>query len=129
MRRNWWIVPILLLVIWMTADFAIPRHADLRRFDGRRVGDLETGMWQSYYAHRPVRLYAGLVQVLHEQYHVPFWRACLGAYEAAKAAETFQRGQNRADYELTLPHLIQYYLLIRRNSDKQFPVYKASRLE
>ena len=129
MARKWWMIPILLLLMWMVADFAIPHHSSLAQFDGRRVGDLETDMWRSYYGHHPVKLYAELVQVLREQYHVPFWRAWLGAYYAAHAAIVFQRGHNRSDYELALPSLIDFYSIIRRNSDKQFPVYKAARLE
>lgn len=115
--------------MWMVADFAIPRHSALTRFDGRRVGELETAMWRSYYGQRPVRLYGELVELLREQYHVPFWRACLGAYDAARAASIFQRGRNRSDYELALPRLIDFYLFVRQNSDKPFPVYKSARLE
>lgn len=129
MRRRWWLMPPFLLLLWMAADFAIPRHSPLTRLDGRKVGDLETDMWKSYYDHHPVKLFGELVQVLREQYHVPFWRACLGAYEAARAAVVFQRGRSRADYELALPPLIEFYSIIRRNSETAFPVYKAARLE
>jgi hypothetical protein len=122
-------IPILLLLLWMTADFVIPRRSSLTQFDGRRVGELETAMWRSDYGHQPVKHFAALVETLREQHHVPFWRACLGAYHAARAALVFQKGRNRGDYELALPKLIDFYLVVRRSSEKPFPVYKAARLE
>ena len=86
-------------------------------------------MWRAYYGHHPVQVFAELAQLLREQYHVPFWRAWLGAYDASRAAVVFQKGRNRNDYELALPHLIDFYSIVRHNSDKPFPVYKAARLE
>jgi hypothetical protein len=132
MRRKWRLITggaLALLAMWITADFAIPRRSSLIHFDGRRVGDLETAMWRSYYGHQPVRLFGQLTQLLREQYYVAFWRACAGAYDAARAAVVFQRGHNRAEYELALPSLVRYYALIRRDSDVPFPVEKTARLE
>jgi hypothetical protein len=106
MTRKRCLIAIVLLTLWIATDFAVPRRSSLVHFDGHRVGELETEMWRSYYGHRPVSLYAELVQLLREQYHVAFRRACVGAYEAARAAVVFQRGHNRAQYELALPALI-----------------------
>ena len=86
-------------------------------------------MWRSYYGHQPARLYEQLVALLRRQYHLPFWRACLGAYHAARAAVVFQRGHNRAEYEKALPDLMEYYAGIRRSSDAAFSVETAARLE
>ncbi len=58
-----------------------------------------------------------------------FWRACLGAYDAARAAVVFQRGHNRAEYELALPAITRFYSIIRRDSDVSFSVDNAARLE
>lgn len=129
MARRWWLIPIVLLAAWIVTDFAIAGSASLTRFNGHEVGRLETDMWRSYYEHRPVSLFGELVQVLRQQYHVPFWRACLGAYHAARAAVVFQRGCNRSEYELALPNLVSYYSLIRRASDVPFPVEKTARLD
>jgi hypothetical protein len=101
----------------------------LLRFDGHEVGRLETEMWRSYYGHQPVRLYLQMAELLRRQYHLPFWRACIGAYRASRSAVVFQRGHNRAEYEMALPDLVDYYAIIRRSSDVGFPVRTAARLE
>jgi hypothetical protein len=70
-----------------------------------------------------------LVELFRRQYHLPFWRACLGAYHAARAAVVFQRGQNRAEYEKALHDLVDYYAIIRRSSDVASSVPTAAHLE
>jgi hypothetical protein len=129
MARKWWLIPPVLLAAWIAEDLAIPRHSSLSRFDGHEVGRLETAMWRSYYEHHSVKLFGELVELLRDQYHLPFWRACLGACHAARAAVVFQRGRNRNDYELALPDVVSYYALIRRSSDISFPVEETARLE
>src|SRR5581483_4712966 len=123
------VVTAALLAAWIAVDFAGSGPYPLRQFDGHEVGRLETGMWRSYYDHHSVRLFGELVQLLRRQYHLPFWRACLGAYHAAKGAVVFQRGHNRAEYEQALPDIVSFYALIRRGADAPFDVEKASRLE
>jgi hypothetical protein len=86
-------------------------------------------MWRAYYEHRPLALYVELVQLLRSEYRMPFWRAAVGAYHAAKAALVFQRGHQRSDYERALPDLISYYNLIRRSSTDDFNPEEVSRLE
>jgi hypothetical protein len=77
-------------------------------------------MWRSYYGHKPLALFGELVELLRDQYHVPFWRACAGAYYAAQAAVVFQRGHDRGEYERALPDLKRYYSIVRRGSDAPF---------
>ena len=86
-------------------------------------------MWRSYYEHQPVRLYLQLVELLRKQYQLPFWRASVGGYHAARAAVVFQRGHSRAEYEQALPDLVAYYALIRRSSDIAFSVESVARSE
>jgi len=129
MAGKWWLIPPALLVLWMGVDMAVPSSSSLIRFDGHEVGRLETEMWRSYYAHQPARLYWQLLDLLRRQYGLPFWRACLGAYHAAHAAVVFQRGHNRAEYDLALGDLVSYYSIIRRSSDIPFPVEETARLE
>jgi hypothetical protein len=123
------LVPPALLAVWVASDLAIPHRSSLLQFDGHEVGRLETGMWRSYYGHRPVRLYLELVELLLRQYHLPYWRACLAGYHAARAAVVFQRGHNRAEYEKALTDLVNYYAIIRRSSDVAFSVPISARLE
>lgn len=129
MSWKWILIPPALLGVWVAADLALPHQSSLSRFDGHEVGRLETEMWRSYYGHRPVKLYGQLTELLRRQYHLPFWRACLGAFHAARAAVVFQRGQNRAEYEKALPDLTAYYAEIRRSSDIAFSSETAARLE
>jgi hypothetical protein len=123
------LIPLAELALWVAADLALPHQSSLLRFDGHEVGRLETEMWRSYYGHQPVRLYLQMVELLRRQYHLPFWRACLGAYRAARSAVVFQRGHNRAEYEMALPDLVEYYAIIRRSSDVAFSKEIAARLE
>lgn len=129
MSRKWWLLPPALLICWMAEDLLAPRQSSLTRFDGHEVGRLETEMWRSYYGHQPARLFGQLLDLLRRQYHLPFWRASLAAWHAARAAVVFQRGQNRGEYERALPDLAAYYALIRRSGDVAFSVDDAARLE
>jgi len=126
-----WIAMTALLALgaWIGVDATMHESHSLRGFDGRAVGRIETAMWRSYYEHRPVRLFAELVELLREQYHLPFWRSVAGAWHAARAAETFQAGHNRAEYERALPDLIAFYSGIRRGSDVAFDAPSAALLE
>ena len=119
----------VLLAAWIVLSLTNHSRHDLRRFDGREVGRLETAMWRSYYDHRGVRLFGELIGLLRQQYHLPFWRATAGAYHAARAAVVFQRGHGRSEYMLALPDIERFYTLIRENSETPFDVKKASALE
>ncbi|PWU07047.1 MAG: hypothetical protein C5B51_10910 [Terriglobia bacterium] len=127
--RNWLLLVVLLLAVWVAADLGFGHSSSLRRFDGHAVGRLETAMWRSYYGHNSLKLFGELVETLRRQYHMPFWRSCLGAYHAARAAIVFQRGHNRAEYEQALPDLKDFYAMIRRGSDVPFDSDKAAVLE
>ena len=120
---------ILLLGAWILLSLTNHSRHDLRRFDGREVGRLETAMWRSYYDHRDVRLFGELIGLLRHQYHLPFWRATAGAYHAARGAVVFQRGHGRPEYILALPDIERFYTLIRENSETPFDVKKVSELE
>jgi hypothetical protein len=120
---------VLLLCAWILLSLTNHSRRDLRRFDGREVGRLETAMWRSYYDHRDVRLFGELISLLRQQYHLPFWRATAGAYHAARAAVVFQRGHGRPEFMLALPDIEHFYTLIRENSSTSFDVKKVSALE
>ena len=119
-------VAAALLGAWVAKDWAGHARHSLRDFDPHEVARLETRMWRSYYAHRSFRLFADLVTLLREQYHLPFWRACAGAYHAARAAAVFQRGHDRAEYSRALPDLVSYYQLIDAASTERLPVPEVS---
>jgi hypothetical protein len=117
------------MTLWVVHDLAYPSLHDLRDFDGHEIARLETAMWRSYYGHHRFLLFAQLTELLRRQFHLPFWRACAGAYHAARAAVVFQSGRSRADYERALPDLDRYYGLIRRSSTTNFDAQRAAWLE
>lgn len=128
MRRFW---PVLVLLAIASAAFDVygRKTEDLRHFDPKRVAQLETSMWRSYYDRRPVYLFAELGELLRTQYHFPFLRSNIEAYRASKAALVFKDGHARSDYEKALPHLVKFYGSINQMSQEHFDVNRAARLE
>ena len=115
-----------LLAVWVLADLLRPVALHLRRFDPHEVARLETGMWRAYYEHRPVALFGILTELLRSQYGLPFWRSVRGAFHAARAARTFQRGTSRSGYELALPDLRSFYAEIGDGADVRFDVGRVA---
>jgi len=113
---------LAILVLWISADLLRASPHDLRRFDAHAVAKLETAMWRSYYEHRRVAMFAELADLLRTQYHLPYWRSWAGAWHAARAAVVFERGRQRSDYRLALPHLVSYYGIVRRGSVVPFDI-------
>jgi len=67
MRR---LVAAVLVTVLVAAVALIPPSGprSLRVFDPDREAALEVDIWQAYYAHENLRLFRGLVTLLHEQY-------------------------------------------------------------
>ncbi len=120
---------LLVLVLWVLTDLYVPRKNSIRRFDPVEVARLETAMWQSYYDKRPVLLFWQLAGGLRQQFHAPFWRSFVLAFQATKAAFTFKQGTSRADYQKTLPGLVAYYASIQALTIEQFDVPRVAKLE
>lgn len=120
---------LFLLMLWITIDLLIPVKTDIRQFDPAVVARLDTDMWRSYYDRKPLKLFFQLSKLLRKQFHAPFWRSQLLAYDAAKAAFVFKDGKERPDYEKALPVLQRYYTGIHRMSSIDFNVTEAARLE
>ena len=132
MKHRWLIgigTVLALLAGWVIHDVTSTERHSLRQFDPHEVGRLETAMWRSYYDRSRLSLARELIELLRDQYHLPFWRAASGAVHAARAAAIFQEGHNRAEYERALPDLVSYYSLIRQASEEDFPVDETARLE
>jgi hypothetical protein len=83
----------------------------LRHFDPDRTAALELEMWQAYYAKERVRLFRGLVTLLHEQNRYSWGRSLQAGFYLARAAATF--GDLRGDYEQVLPDLERAYSIER----------------
>lgn len=112
-RRRTWLALLALAAATMTyvlvAAPAGPRS--LRDFDPDRTAALELDMWQAYYAKDRVRLFRGLVTLLHEQNRYSWGRALQAGFYLARAAARF--GDLRADYDQVLPDLERAYTIER----------------
>jgi hypothetical protein len=96
-------------------------------FDPDRMADLEVDMWQAYYAHENVRLFRGLLTLLHEQYRYSWSKAVVAGFHLARAARTF--GDARSDYERVLPDLERAYAIARDWTGSSFDPAAVSRAE
>lgn len=124
-----WRGALLALLIWIVTDVFVPRKHSIRQFDPAEVARLETAMWRSYYAKKPVLLFWQLAGGLRQQFHAPFWRSFGLAFEATRAAFVFKQGQSRADYQQALPLLIDYYRAIQELTIEPFNIRRVAALE
>jgi hypothetical protein len=99
----------------------------LTAFDPERMADLETDMWQAYYRHENLRLFRGLVRMLHEQYRYSWGRAVVAGFHLARAARTF--GDARGDYERVLPDLERAYTISKNWTGAAFDPSAVARAE
>ena len=129
-RRRWIAAAVCAVAVgYLAYDLFGPRSSDLRSFDPDEVARLETAMWRSYYSRERAKLFFEMAELLRTQYHLPFVRSNVVAYEAAHAAFVFKDGHNRDEYERALPSLVDYYASLRRVSATPFDVDEAARLE
>jgi hypothetical protein len=119
----------VLLLVWVLIDLYIPVQNNIRKFDAAEMARLDADMWRSYYNRKPVILFNQLANLMRQQFHAPFFRSYLMAFQAAKAAFVFKEGENRNDYEKALPYLIDFYGNIERMSTESFDVKEAAKRE
>jgi hypothetical protein len=112
-RRRFWLVfaAIVLVVLTYTLTAAPAGPRSIRSFDPDRTAALELDMWQAYYAKDKLRLFRGLVTLLHEQNRYSWGRSVQAAYHLARAASRFS--EIRSDYEQVLPDLEHAYTIER----------------
>jgi hypothetical protein len=99
----------------------------LTRFEPDRLAELETEMWQAYYAKQRVRLFMLLVATLREQYGYSWARALQAGYHFARAAADF--GDSNGNYELVLPDLEAGYVIARDWTSASFDPAAIARAE
>ena len=130
MRRGRIWVGVLALVAagltyGLTAAPSGPRS--LRAFDPDRTAELELEMWQAYYAKDNVRLFRGLITLLHEQNRYSWGRALHASFYLARAASRF--GNLRGDYNQVLPDLERAYTIEREWLGANFDPATVARAE
>ncbi len=98
-----------------------------KTFTPDRIADLEVDMWQAYYRKENLRLFRGLMQTLHEQYHYSWVQGGITGFYLARAAATF--GNARSDYEQVLPDLECAFTRIRDWTSSSFDPAALARAE
>ena len=99
----------------------------IRMFQPARLADLETRMWQAYYAKENARLFGLLVVMLREQYRYSWATATTQAFHLARAAARF--GNLRSNYEVVLPDLETAYRRAKSWLDADFDPRAVARAE
>jgi len=122
-------VAVAALVAALAVAAVIPPSGprSLRVFDADREASLEVDMWQAYYAHENLRLFRGLVTLLHEQYRYPWGKSLRAGFYLARAARTF--GDARSDYDPVLPDLERAYGIARDWTHAPFDPADVARAE
>ena len=127
-RRTW--LAVFALVAALLGYVLIDAPAgprSLRHFDPDRTAALELDMWQAYYAKDRLRLFRGLVTLLHEQNRYSWGRAIQASFYLARAASRFS--ELRSDYEQVLPDLERAYTIEREWLDAGFNPAEVARAE
>ena len=108
----WHGLAIALVVLTVGAFVPPGGPRSLRVFDPDRVAALELDMWQAYYTKEKVRLFRGLLTMLHEQNRYSWAMAARSGFLLARAASQF--AEMREQYERVLPDLEKAYLIQKR---------------
>jgi hypothetical protein len=112
-----------LVFVWFENSISTP---DIRAFDPREMGRLESAMWRSYYEGEWVRLGLQAMEVAHRQYGFSWWDSLRMAAHAARAALYFRKS---TDDPRCLPVLESYYAIICKAVARKFDIPAAARLE
>ncbi len=129
-RRRYWLA--VLACLTLSAGYAgcvrtPPGPRSMRVFNADRLAALELDMWQAYYQHDDLRLFKGLVTMLHEQYRYRWGTAARAGFYLARAARTF--GDARSEYERVIPDLVRAYVIARDWTGAGFDPSAVARAE
>jgi hypothetical protein len=128
-RWPWIVAAVATVVAAVLAYAAIPRHADLTRFDPDEMARLETLAWRHYYEKRYLPLFTDLYEMSRrEQGYSPLDSVRL-AVAAGRAAKAFQPSKSRAEAEAAIPYLVDYFRMLARAAPVQVDVEDAARTE
>jgi hypothetical protein len=108
---------------------AFPRRADLAAFDPAETARLETLMWRHYYDKRFAALFADLYRVARDQDGFSPLDSARIAVAAARAANAFQPTTSRAEAQVAVPPLIDYFAMLAHGAPETVDVGAAARAE
>ena len=120
---------IALILAGLVTYAAIPRRADLTAFDPVETARLETLMWRHYYDKRFAALLADLYRLARDQDGFSPLDSARIAVAAARAARAFQPTTSRAEAQVAVPLLIDYFVVLARGAPEPVDVVAAARTE
>jgi len=124
------ILATALVVLVALVGYAVfPRHADLTAFDPAETARLETLMWRHYYDKRFVALFADLYDLARDQDGFSPLDSARVAVAAARAARAFQPTSSRAQAQVAVPLLIDYFTVLAHGAPEPVDVVAAARTE
>ena len=120
---------LLALLAGLLAYAAMPRRADITRFDPAATARLETLMWRHYYDHRFAALFADLYRLARDEQGFSPLDSLRIAIDAARAARAFQPTTSRRDAQVAVPLLADYFSVLARGAPGPVDVDAAARAE
>jgi hypothetical protein len=123
-------LPVLVaLLVGLVALAAVPRQADLTRFDPDKTARIETLMWRHYYDERYFALFADLYGLARDEQGFSPLDSARIAIAAARAARAFQPTTSRRDAQVAAPLLVDYFNVLARGAPEPVDVAAAARTE
>lgn len=92
-----------------------------------RIAYYEAAGWRAYYDHRWLRMLRLMLQLLQEQFHIPFPMSLLAAYYTTRASRLWTPVNH--DEQKVLAYLTNFYRIARRYSGLTYDVQEVARLE
>ncbi len=120
---------LIAILAALAAYAAIPRQADLTAFDPGETARLETAMWRHYYDKRFLALFADLYGLARGQDGFSPLDSARIAVTAARAARAFQPTASRAEAQVAVPLLIDYFAVLARGAPVPVDTVAAARAE
>jgi hypothetical protein len=120
---------IALILVVIATYAALPRHPDLTAFEPGETARLETLMWRHYYDKRFAALFADLYRLAREQDGFSPLDSARIAVAAARAARAFQPTTSRAEAQVAVPLLIDYFVALSCGAPEPIDTVAAARAE
>ena len=103
--------------------------SDLRKFDYKKVAELDAKMWRSYYNHQFLKMFFQLLKIMRTQLKLNWFNTFRLAYYSGLAATDYRLRKGRENYPKTKKNLIKFYKVISDNCLEPFDYTKTGILE